>query len=188
MNYWTLWWPSKKSKQTNKHQIFNLRAAVSRVCNLWSAAFYVQYFPVSFFWQEFVFGAIFFAIYFFWCCNVFWQPVFFYINFISSYFSNLGKTLFDKHFSRGLHEKVAMSKQLSKDIVTYRLNLSRGWFSENHKILAYCTVCTFFTRLTFLHAIKKWQNSSDTFSQIWGLSAILKSSFYIRLSLSQQYV
>ena len=38
MNHEIQWRPPYKCKQTNKHQVFNLRAAVSRVCQLLSAA------------------------------------------------------------------------------------------------------------------------------------------------------
>ena len=37
-NYEIQWRTSKKCKETNKHQIFNLRAVVSRVCQLLTAA------------------------------------------------------------------------------------------------------------------------------------------------------
>ena len=39
VNYETPWRPSKKCKQTNEHQIFNLTAAVSKSSQLLSASF-----------------------------------------------------------------------------------------------------------------------------------------------------
>ncbi len=38
VNYEIPWRPPNKCKQTNKHQIFNFRAAITRVCQLLSAA------------------------------------------------------------------------------------------------------------------------------------------------------